>query len=85
MIKVLKFYTETCIPCRTLGKILSRIKELEVIPVNALEDIAKVDEYNVFATPTLIFLKDDKEVKRTHGMKSEAEIRKILEEIETTA
>lgn len=80
-IKVLKFYTETCIPCKTLTKILSRIKGLDVESINALEDTKQVDEYNIFATPTLVFLKDGEEVKRTHGMKSEAEIRTILEEI----
>lgn len=81
--KVLKFYTETCMPCRVLTKTLEKIEDLEVEAVNALEDVAKVDEYNICTTPTLVFLKDGEEVKRTHGLVSEKEIRSILEEFKS--
>ena len=80
--KVLKFYTETCMPCRVLTKTLEKIEGLEVESVNALEDIEKVDEYEICTTPTLIFLKDGKEVKRTYGLVSEKDIRSIIEEFQ---
>ena len=76
--KILKFYTETCMPCRALGKILDKM-DVEVVPINAMEDIAKVDEYNICTTPTLIFLNDEgKEVKRTTGLISQSKIEEIL-------
>lgn len=78
--KVLKFYTETCMPCKVLTKVLNKIEGLEVEPINALEDVAMVDKYEVCTTPTLIFLKDDKEVARTHGMQTENKIREIMKE-----
>ena len=80
MLRVLEFYTDTCMPCKVVAKTLKKVKELDVEPVNAMEDVAKVDEYNVFSTPTLIFLKEDKEVKRTLGMISEKELREIIEQ-----
>ena len=78
--KVLKFYSETCIPCRMVGKILDGMN-LAVESINALKSIEKVDEYNVCTTPTLIFLGDDnKELARTTGPVSEAQIQKIIDE-----
>ena len=77
--KILKFYTPTCMPCRALGKILEKV-DAEVVSVNAMEDIEKVDWYNVCTTPTLIFLNEkDEEVARTVGMKTLQEIQEIIE------
>ena len=76
--KILKFYTETCMPCRALGKILDKM-DVEVVPINAMENIAKVDEYNICTTPTLVFLNDEgKEVNRTTGLISQSKIEEIL-------
>ena len=76
--KILKFYTPTCMPCRALGKILDKM-DVEVESINAMEDIAKVDEYNICTTPTLIFLNEEgKEVTRTTGLISQSKIEEIL-------
>ena len=76
--KILKFYTPTCMPCRVIGKILDKLEGVEVEPVNANEDVAMVDKYNVCATPTLVFLRDGEEYERTHGMVTESKIKEIL-------
>lgn len=77
--KILKFYTPTCMPCRTLGKILEKI-DVEVENINAMEDIENVDRYNICTTPTLIFLNEDgKEVHRTVGMLAQSKIEEIIE------
>ena len=76
--KILKFYTPTCMPCKMVGKILDKMG-LEVEEVNALEDSEKVDLYNICSTPTLIFLGEDgKEVGRTMGLVTESKIREII-------
>lgn len=77
--KILKFYTPTCMPCKVLGKVLEKIKEVPVEEINALEDIAAVDKYNVCTTPTLIFLNDkEEEVERTTGMVTLSKIQEII-------
>ena len=77
--KILKFYTDTCMPCKVLGKTLDRIKEAEVTPVNATEALDMVDKYNVCSTPTLIFLNNEgEEVERTVGLTTEAKIKEII-------
>ena len=76
--KILKFYTATCMPCRAIGKLLEKV-EVPVEEINALEDMAAVDKYNVCTTPTLIFLNEkDEEVGRTVGMVTLSAIQEII-------
>lgn len=76
--KILKFYTPTCMPCRAVGKLLEKV-EVPVEEINAVEDLKKVDEYNVCTTPTLVFLnEEEKEVGRTTGMVTLSQIQEIL-------
>lgn len=77
--KILKFMTKTCMNCKILSKVLSQL-DVEVEDIDASEDIAKVDEYNICTTPTLIFLDDEgKEFSRTTGPVSKSTIEEILE------
>lgn len=76
--KILKFYTPTCMPCRAIGKMLEQV-DVEVESVNAMEDLAKVDRYNVCTTPTLIFLNENgEEIQRTTGMVPLSKIQEII-------
>ena len=83
--EILKFYTETCMPCKVIGKMLDKLEGVKVTPVNAIadENIELVSEYNIFSTPTLVFLKEGKEVGRITGMTNESKIKAILEANET--
>lgn len=77
--KILKFYTPTCMSCRVLSKSLDKLDNVEIIPVDATEDLQKVDEFNICTTPTLIFLNEDnKEVDRIEGMTTLNKIEEIL-------
>ena len=82
MMEILKFYTDTCMPCKVVGKMLDKLEGIKVTPVNAVadENIELVSEYNVFSTPTLVFIKEGKEVGRITGMTTESKIKAILEE-----
>lgn len=76
--KILKFYTTTCMPCKAIGKLLEKV-EVPVEEINALEDIVAVDKYNICTTPTLIFLNEkDEEVGRTVGMVTLSTIQEII-------
>ena len=80
--EILKFYTDTCMPCKVVGKMLDKLQGVKVTPINAVadENIEVVSEYDVFSTPTLVFLKEGKEVGRIIGMTTESKIKAILEE-----
>ena len=79
--EILKFYTDTCMPCKVIGKILDKLEGVTVTPINAVadENISFVSEYNVFSTPTLVFLKEGKEVGRLTGMTTESKIKEIID------
>ncbi len=76
--KILKFFTETCMTCRMISKFLDKM-EVEVESINATEDLEKVDKYNVCTTPTLVFLNDEgDEVNRLTGPTTQNKVEEIL-------
>lgn len=78
--KILNFYTSTHPSCEALNKVLEKVN-VEVEDINALEDIANVDKYNVCAVPTLVFLNSEgEEVARTIGILTLRKIRKIIKD-----
>ena len=77
--KILKFYTETCMNCRMLGKVLSKMN-IEVEDINANENLELVDKYEVCTTPTLVFLDDNnEEVSKIVGPTTQSKIQEVLD------
>ena len=68
--KVLKFFTEFCSPCRTMSVQLAELG-FEVESVDAIKQRDLVDKYGVMAVPTLIKVDEDgNEVARLRGAQS---------------
>ena len=77
--KILKFYTETCMNCRMLGKVLDRMG-VEVENINANENTELVDKYEICTTPTLVFLNENgEEVDKIIGPTTQSKIQEILD------
>lgn len=54
--------------------------DLTVDSINAMEDLVKVDEYNICTTPTLVFLDDEgKEFARTTGPVTKTQVQEIID------
>ena len=83
--KVVKINAIWCSGCLVMNKIWKNIlksKNIETINLDYDMDEAEVKKYNVGdVLPVFIFYKDDKEVKRIVGEKSEEELLKIIEEV----
>ena len=83
--KVVKINAIWCSGCLVMNKVWKNIlKEYDIETINLDYDIdeEEVKKYNVGdILPVFIFYKDNKEVIRTIGEKSEAEMIKIIEEI----
>ena len=60
--KILKFYTPTCVPCRALGKILEKVDWYNICTTPTLIFLNEKDE----------------EVARTVGMKTQSQIEEII-------
>ncbi len=79
MIKILDFYSEGCAPCVRLKPVLEQFENVEFLNIKEHRETA--NQYGVRRVPTLIFLKDNKEVQRAVGVVSKQQIDNILESL----
>ena len=76
--KVLKFFTEFCSPCRTMSIQLAELG-FEVENVNAIKHRDLVDKYSVMAVPTLIKIDEDgNEIARLRGAQSADKLKEFF-------
>lgn len=69
---IVEFYSDSCIPCKQLSPILGGIEDdyedqVKVVKVNVNFDADLAGEYQVMASPTILFFKDGREVDRIRG------------------
>lgn len=78
---LLKFYSQTCQPCKALSAIISNVvkdyPELEVVPISIDEFPEDAAKYGIRSVPTVI-LHNGEEVARKVGAMSEAMFRNFL-------
>lgn len=84
--KVIKINAIWCSGCLIMNKIWNNIlktKDIETINLDYDIDYEEVEKYQVGnILPVFIFYKDDVEIKRVIGEKTEQEMLKIIEELE---
>lgn len=76
---LVEFYSDSCIPCKQLSPILGDIEDdyedsLKVVKVNVNFDAELAQQYEVMASPTILFIKDGQEVERIRGLVKKAEL-----------
>ena len=78
-IEVLKFSATWCGPCKVLATTLKDAAEIKSIDVEQDQETAR--KYNIRNVPTLVFLRDGKEVHRVSGSMPLDKYKAILTEI----
>jgi thioredoxin 1 len=79
--KILKFSSTWCQPCKLLSENLREINlDVEEIDVDDHPDLAK--QFKIKALPTLVFLKDGVELSRLTGSQRLDVLRAMLERVE---
>ena len=83
---IVDFYSDSCIPCKQLAPILGDIEDdyenrLKVVKVNVNFDAGLAENYQVMATPALLFFRDGQEVDRTRGLVKKTELTEHVEKL----
>lgn len=78
-IEVLKFSATWCGPCRVLAQTLKDVDGITNIDIEKDQETAR--KYGVRSLPTIVFLKDGKEVHRQSGSIPLDKYNQILDEI----
>jgi len=83
-ISLVDLFSNRCPPCRALAPIISSLADkyagkVIVCKVNVDRAPAVAQRYGIRAIPTVIFLKDSKEIKRLVGLKPEEDYAAILD------
>lgn len=77
--KILKFYSNVCTPCRVLEKVLDKLEVENVESINVQENTELAETFNVKNLPTLIKLSENnEEISRLSGMHTVQEIKEFV-------
>ncbi len=80
---IIYFYGQTCGPCKMIKPHLQELaeegKKIIAVDTGMYDDIRA--DYHVMSNPTLVYLKDGNEVKRTIGYMPTEAIKEILESL----
>jgi thioredoxin-like negative regulator of GroEL len=79
MIKIIKFESPTCQPCKLLTKTLSEIDvqyPIEIVDISIEHERASL--WNIRTVPTLVMTEAGGEIKRLIGYKSAFEVEKWI-------
>jgi len=82
---LLDFWAEWCQPCKMLAPTVEEIAgeyedKLLVGKLNVDDNPGTATKFGIRGIPTLLFFKDGKVVQQLVGVKSKAEIKKVIEE-----
>ena len=82
---VLDFWAEWCQPCKMLAPTMDEIAgeyedKIKVGKLNVDDNPSTATKYGIRGIPTLLFFKGGQVVQQVTGVKSKAEIKKIIDE-----
>lgn len=80
--KLIKFYTKTCTPCKLMKPIIDRLvenhPELEYEEVDCTDSVPDEWAQSVRSVPTIIIVKEDKPNEKAVGIKTYEYLEELL-------
>lgn len=81
---LIDFYSDSCVPCKRMVPVFAKLEEkygdqIYIGKINVAYEQNLVEEYKVMSAPTLIFLKDGKQIERLTGAKKATELEGIID------
>jgi thioredoxin-like negative regulator of GroEL len=85
MIEILYFTAAWCSPCRAFGPIVERLSSISdgsysIRKIDVDADSGTTVDHSIKSVPTMIFLKDGKEIMRKTGALSETGLVEVINE-----
>lgn len=81
-ITLIDFWAPWCAPCRMLSPIVDQVAEelenIKIGKVNVDDEQELAIQFNVMSIPTLVVLKDGKEIKRSSGFIPKSAVKELL-------
>lgn len=79
------FYSVTCGPCKMLGLVLNEVEqelgdELSIIKLDFEQNQELAERFLIIGFPTMLLLKDGKEVGRLNGLQQKKTILSFIDE-----
>jgi len=75
---LIDFYADWCGPCKMLAPVIEAVAkentDTKVVKINVDEAQELAMEYNIMSIPTLVVIKEGKEINRTVGFADKSEI-----------
>jgi thioredoxin 1 len=84
MLKIHKYSSSWCRPCKVLAPIVKEVSQetgIEVVSFDADEHESQFTQNSVRSVPTLIFMKNNLEVARKTGLMTKDALIKTIEEL----
>lgn len=77
------FYSDTCAPCQMMSPILEQLAEeltnsVKIAKINASENYALVEKYEVNSVPTFVVLEDGETIKTKTGIMPPSQLKSWL-------
>lgn len=81
---IVDFYSDSCLPCKALSPVLAELEEdyadqVIVGKVNAVYERGLVFRWEVASVPTILFLKNGKEIARFSGVQRKDDLIREIE------
>lgn len=83
---VIDFHAEWCGSCKAVSKVIADLEEDLSNAIKFCElDLGKMNSfmsrYNITSLPTILFMREGKEVARRNGMTTKADFKQLLQKI----
>ena len=81
--KILKFYSNSCGPCKVMSKELAKLKDIEIVDYDATDEnnVEILDKYKVLSIPTIVIVDSEGNiVSKFGGIVPIEKIKEVLNE-----
>ena len=82
---VIDFSAEWCGSCKAVSRVINELseeyKDIKFLKVDIAKDASYTQKYNITSLPTILFIKQGKEIARRNGNTSKFEFKQMIQQM----